>query len=86
MQQESRFKSYKSHLELVLNEYKEVCKSIPESLQNLFTPHITFVEEQLQPGLTTLAWNSMNIGMFIYVRGGIEIQKYALIFYLIVSN
>lgn len=39
------------------------------------------MEEQLQPGLTTLAWNSMNIGMFIYLRGGIEIQKYALIFY-----
>ncbi|XP_052089132.1 uncharacterized protein LOC127725852 isoform X10 [Mytilus californianus] len=66
MQQESRFKSYKSHLELVLHEYKETCKCIPESLQNLFTPHTKYVEEQLQPGLTTLAWNSMNIDAFLH--------------------
>lgn len=62
MQQESRFKNYKSHLELVLNEYRTVCNSIPEPLKNLFAPHIEFVEQQLQPGLNTLAWNSMNIG------------------------
>jgi len=65
MQQESRFKNYKSHLELVLNEYREVCESIPEPLVSLFKPHIEFVDQQLQPGLTTLAWNSMNIGKFV---------------------
>ena len=62
MAQESRFKNYKSHLELVLNEYKEVCKAIPDPLKNLFTPHMEHVNQQLQPGLSTLAWNSMNIG------------------------
>ena len=62
MQQESRFKNYKSHLEMVLREFRAVCEAIPEALSNLFKPHVEFVEQQLQPGLTTLAWNSMNIG------------------------
>ncbi|KAK6187606.1 hypothetical protein SNE40_005595 [Patella caerulea] len=66
MQQEERFKSYKGHLELVLNEYKTVCESIPESLRDLFTPHIDNVQQQLQPGLSTLAWNSMNIDAFLH--------------------
>ena len=64
MAQESRFKNYKSHLELVLNDYREVCESIPDALRSLFTPHTEFVNQQLQPGLNTLAWNSMNIGEF----------------------
>lgn len=68
MQQESRFKSYKSHLELVLNEYKEVCEAIPEPLQKLFTAHKDHVEQQLQPGLSTLAWNSMNIGIDLLIQ------------------
>ncbi|ESO89151.1 hypothetical protein LOTGIDRAFT_229063 [Lottia gigantea] len=66
MQQEERFKSYKGHLELVLNEYRSVCESIPESLRDLFTPHIENVQQQLQPGLNTLAWNSMNIDAFLH--------------------
>ncbi|XP_052242570.1 uncharacterized protein LOC127852659 [Dreissena polymorpha] len=66
MAQESRFKSYKSHLELVLNEYRSVCEAIPDPLRNLFTPHTEFVNQQLQPGLNTLAWNSMNIDAFLH--------------------
>ncbi|XP_041355189.1 dynein gamma chain, flagellar outer arm-like isoform X3 [Gigantopelta aegis] len=66
MQQEGRFKNYKSHLELVLTEYRKVCKSIPEPLRKLFTSHMEFVEQQLQPGLATLAWNSMNIDAFLH--------------------
>lgn len=62
MQQEGRFKSYKSHLELVLADYRAVCSSIPDSLRRLFVPHMEHVKQQLQPGLSTLAWNSMNIG------------------------
>lgn len=69
MSQESRFKNYKSHLELVLNDYRHVCASIPDPLRNLFTPHIEHVLQQLQPGLTTLAWNSMNIGKVSYHIG-----------------
>lgn len=71
MAQESRFKNYKSHLELVLNDYREVCESIPGPLKNLFAPHTEYVNQQLQPGLTTLAWNSMNIGnqLIFLVKG-----------------
>lgn len=76
MQQESRFKSYKSHLELVLNEYKEVCEAIPEPLQKLFTAHKDHVEQQLQPGLSTLAWNSMNIGMDLLINIIFRIMNY----------
>ena len=75
MLQESRFKNYKSHLELVLNEYKEVCQSIPEQLQKLFKPHREHVEQQLQPGLSTLAWNSMNIGKCSMNIGKCSIHK-----------
>ncbi|WAR07684.1 DYHG-like protein [Mya arenaria] len=67
MAQESRFKNYKSHLELVLNEYRQVCESIPDPLRNLFTPHTEYVNQQLQPGLNTLAWNSMNIDAFLHL-------------------
>ncbi|XP_053397319.1 dynein axonemal heavy chain 5-like isoform X6 [Mercenaria mercenaria] len=66
MAQEARFKNYKSHLELVLNDYKDVCNAIPEPLRNLFTPHTEYVNQQLQPGLNTLAWNSMNIDAFLH--------------------
>ena len=62
LQQESRFKNYKNHLELVLSEYKALCESVPISLQSLFDPHVQAVAQNFQPGLTTLAWNSMNIG------------------------
>ena len=62
LEQEGRFKKYRAHLELVLSDYREVCQQVPESLQPLFEPHILHVQQQLQPGLSTLAWNSMNIG------------------------
>ena len=62
LEQEGRFKKYRAHLELVLSDYRDVCQQVPESLQPLFEPHILHVQQQLQPGLSTLAWNSMNIG------------------------
>lgn len=62
MMQEGRFKNYKSHLQLCLEDYKFVCKQISDPLQGLFSPHIENVRQQLHPGLNTLAWNSMNIG------------------------
>ena len=65
LEQEGRFKKYRAHLELVLSEYRSVCKQVPESLQLLFEPHILHVQQQLQPGLSTLAWNSMNIGEWV---------------------
>lgn len=62
LEQEGRFKKYRAHLELVLSDYRQVCKQVPPALQQLFQPHIDHVQQQLQPGLSTLAWNSMNIG------------------------
>ncbi|CAH1799095.1 unnamed protein product [Owenia fusiformis] len=64
--QEQRFKQYKNHLELVLKEYKDVCDSVPESLKALFKPHADAVLQHFQPGLSTLAWNSMNIDAFLH--------------------
>ncbi|XP_076466964.1 uncharacterized protein LOC143298129 [Babylonia areolata] len=66
LDQEARFKKYRAHLELVLSEYRDVCRQVPRSLQPLFAPHILHVQQQLQPGLSTLAWNSMNIDAFLH--------------------
>lgn len=62
LRQEARFKNYKDHLELVLKDFDSVCSGIPECFVELFTNHIDAVKMNLQPGLSTLAWNSMNIG------------------------
>ncbi|CAL1527205.1 unnamed protein product [Lymnaea stagnalis] len=76
MQQEGRFKSYKSHLELVLSEFKELCKAIPDPLVKLFKPHVLYVHQQLQPGLSSLAWNSMNIDAFLHqIHSGLDKLK-----------
>ena len=48
-----------------LSQCRDVCKSIPAPLSKLFSPHVQHVQQQLQPGLSTLAWNSMNIGQGI---------------------
>lgn len=66
VQKESRFKGYHDHLQLCLNEYKSVCAAIPEALLILFKPHIDACLQNFQPGLSTLAWNSMNIGENIF--------------------
>ncbi|XP_070190368.1 uncharacterized protein [Littorina saxatilis] len=66
LEQEGRFKKYRAHLELVLSDYRQVCKQVPPALQQLFQPHIDHVQQQLQPGLSTLAWNSMNIDAFLH--------------------
>ncbi|XP_025098007.1 LOW QUALITY PROTEIN: dynein gamma chain, flagellar outer arm-like [Pomacea canaliculata] len=66
LEQEARFKKYRAHLELVLSEYSLVCQQVPHHLKPLFQPHINNVHQQLQPGLSTLAWNSMNIDAFLH--------------------
>ena len=57
-----RFKNYKDHLELCVKEYNDVVASIPPAMQGLFEPHIEKAAQNFHPGLTTLSWNSMNIG------------------------
>ena len=60
--QESRVKGYKDHLQLCLKEFKDVVQSIPVALEELFQVHVDKAAINFQPGLNTLAWNSMNIG------------------------
>ncbi|XP_071954985.1 uncharacterized protein [Antedon mediterranea] len=64
--QEHRFKSYQNHLLQCLSELNDVSAMIPEPLESLFKPHTNSVIQALQPGLTTLAWNSMNIDAFLH--------------------
>ena len=60
--QEGRFKSYKNSLEFCLQEFQSVQKSIPPVLIDLFQTHIESIRQIFQPGLSTLSWDSMNIG------------------------
>ena len=62
LQQENRFKAYKDHLELALSQFYAVVKSIPVAVKGLFQPHVDQALVSFQPGVSTLAWNSMNIG------------------------
>ena len=64
--QEQRFKSYHNHLELCLREIGDIVGAIRDPVRSLFKSHINNVMQALQPGLTTLAWNSMNIDAFLH--------------------
>ena len=64
--QEQRFKSYHNHLELCLREISDIVGAIRDPVRPLFKTHINNVMQALQPGLTTLAWNSMNIDAFLH--------------------
>ncbi|XP_041462850.1 dynein heavy chain 8, axonemal-like [Lytechinus variegatus] len=64
--QEQRFKSYMNHLELCLKEFKDICFKIREPVHGLFQTHTRAVLVALQPGLSSLAWNSMNIDAFLH--------------------
>ena len=72
MSQEARFKGYKDHLELCLQDFQEVLESIPPALKDLFQGHVDRALQNFQPGLTTLAWNSMNIGEWLMI---IQMEK-----------
>ncbi len=61
----SRFKGYKDHLELCIKDFTDVVDSIPPALRELFQNHIDKASLNFQAGLTTLAWNSMNIGQSV---------------------
>ena len=68
LRQEHRFKSYKDHLEQCIEDFQNVCDSIPEPLMELFEDHIEKARQNFQAGLSTLSWNSMNIGMLFDER------------------
>lgn len=62
LQQENRFKAYKDRLELALSQFYGVVRRIPLTVRALFQTHIDQALVSFQPGVSTLAWNSMNIG------------------------
>ena len=64
VQQEKRLKGYKMHLEEALDEFNHVRSEIPVTMKVMFEQHVNKTAQNFQPGLTTLAWNSMNIGEF----------------------
>ncbi|XP_074662754.1 uncharacterized protein LOC141915202 [Tubulanus polymorphus] len=66
LQQELRFKKYKDNIEHCLKEFRDVREAIPAPFKGLFVNSIESVKQQLQPGLSTLAWNSMNIDAFLH--------------------
>lgn len=57
---------YKQSLELVLQDYYRVCQEVPSPLYKLLTPHMESVLHYLQPGVSTLNWNSMNIDAYLH--------------------
>ncbi|XP_071818739.1 dynein axonemal heavy chain 5-like isoform X4 [Apostichopus japonicus] len=64
--QEQRFKKYNDHLQLCLQELGQIRDDIRTPVQSLFASHIGQVHQALQPGLTSIAWNSMNIDAFLH--------------------
>ncbi|XP_048577711.1 dynein axonemal heavy chain 8 isoform X3 [Nematostella vectensis] len=66
LKQEKRLKQYKQSLELILQDYFSVCTKVPAPLTRLLTPHMESVQHYLQPGLSTLNWNSMNIDAYVH--------------------
>ncbi|MGH0161968.1 UNVERIFIED_CONTAM: hypothetical protein FKN15_041793 [Acipenser sinensis] len=63
---EKKFKMYKSHLQGILQEYQCVKKAVPECLAVQFAAQLEYVNRHFQPGLSLLAWNSVNIEAFLH--------------------
>jgi hypothetical protein len=60
--QETKFKQYKSNLDMIVNGYNKVLKSIPDHLFELFQPHIKQALDLTNSGCCILTWSSLNIG------------------------
>ena len=51
---------------MCIKEYNDVVTSIPPAMRELFEAHIDRATQNFHPGLTTLSWNSMNIGTLTF--------------------
>ena len=67
LKQEMRFKHYKDHLELCVKDFSEVCDSVRTEMSSLFKVHMGRTLQYFHPGLSTLSWDSMNIGQCLPV-------------------
>ena len=52
---------------MMLQENKRVRAKIPPAFESLMGPHTGKVDSNLEPGLNTLSWTSMNIQDYIQV-------------------
>lgn len=65
--QEDKLKNYKMHLELCIHEFDETKDILPKIWQPLFKEHYCQMSKEFQPGLSSLSWNSLNIGMHFLI-------------------
>ncbi|KAK3610339.1 hypothetical protein CHS0354_029807 [Potamilus streckersoni] len=64
----ARQTDYKDHynaLVMMLQENARVRKKIPTAFQALVGPHVSKVDDKIEPGLTKLTWTSLNIEDYI---------------------
>uniref|UniRef100_A0A4X1TUI0 AAA+ ATPase domain-containing protein n=1 Tax=Sus scrofa TaxID=9823 RepID=A0A4X1TUI0_PIG len=52
-------------LQMMLAEYQRVKSKMPPIIEQLMVPHLSKVEEALQPGLAALTWASLNIDIYL---------------------
>ncbi|XP_075255403.1 dynein axonemal heavy chain 5-like isoform X4 [Convolutriloba macropyga] len=63
---EMRFKKYKSRLDSLISDFYEVKDMIPAEMTSLFKPHIHTMISIFSPGWMTISWNSMNIDAYLF--------------------
>ncbi|XP_051871749.1 dynein axonemal heavy chain 5 [Pristis pectinata] len=62
---EAEIKHHYLSIQELLRNYQNVVNSIPSIIQPLMKPFISQVDEALIPGMTMLAWTSLNIEKFV---------------------
>ena len=63
--QEGKFKAYNNELCYLIKEYRGVVQIVRLIALNLLKPHLDNLEFQLQPGMVTLTWTSMNVEPYV---------------------
>jgi dynein heavy chain len=71
--QEAKFKDFHSQLKFVLHEHARVTAMIIPVIRDILAAQIENLDSKLQPGISTLTWQSMNIETYIgRVHSGIQ--------------
>ena len=63
--QEDKFKQYESSLRFLVREFDRIVSSVMPVMRPLLLPHLDDLERQIQPGMTMLTWQSMNIDLYL---------------------
>ena len=64
--QEMKFKSFYNQLTYALKQYESVLSRVMDKISPLLKPHLADMEANLEPGLVSLTWTSMNIDAFLH--------------------